>query len=73
MKMEFTLCFVSREAIKEDDDGLLESNVAEIVARAKRKRAALKATGAIQLGMMRHLYVMVDACHNSCLFMISLS
>jgi hypothetical protein len=34
--MEFTLCFESREAIKEDDDGLLESNVAEIVARAKR-------------------------------------
>nr|CAG4649322.1 EOG090X05VA [Scapholeberis mucronata]SVE93608.1 EOG090X05VA [Scapholeberis mucronata] len=49
------------EAIKEDDDGLLESNVADLVARAKRKRAALKASGAIQLGMMRHLFVIVDS------------
>ncbi|EFX81828.1 hypothetical protein DAPPUDRAFT_317251 [Daphnia pulex] len=55
------------EAIKEDDDGLLESNVAEIVARAKRKRAALKATGAIQLGMMRHLFVVIDA--SECMFL----
>nr|CAG4646251.1 EOG090X05VA [Macrothrix elegans] len=49
------------EAIKEDDDGLLESNVADLVARAKRKRAALRSTGAIQLGMMRHLYLVIDA------------
>jgi len=59
------LCFVSRETVKEDDDGLLESNVAEIVARAKRyNQLVLKPSlSAIQLGMMRHLYVMVDACH----------
>lgn len=50
-----------REAIQEDDDGLLESNVADLVARAKKKRAALKATGAIQLGMMRHLFIIADA------------
>nr|CAG4650966.1 EOG090X05VA [Simocephalus serrulatus]SVE94228.1 EOG090X05VA [Simocephalus serrulatus] len=49
------------EAIKEDDDGLLESNIADLVARAKRKRAALKASGAIQLGMMRHLFLVIDA------------
>nr|SVE81923.1 EOG090X05VA [Daphnia magna] len=55
------------EAIKEDDDGLLESNVADLVARAKRKRAALKDTGAIQLGMMRHLFVVVDA--SACMFL----
>lgn len=50
-----------REAIKEDDDGLLESNVADIIARAKRKRAALRASGAIKLGMMRHLFVIIDS------------
>nr|CAG4637001.1 EOG090X05VA [Ceriodaphnia reticulata]SVE72927.1 EOG090X05VA [Ceriodaphnia reticulata] len=55
------------EAIKEDDDGLLESNVAELVARAKRKRAALKASGAIQLGMMRHLFIIVDS--SECMFL----
>nr|CAG4647893.1 EOG090X05VA [Moina brachiata]SVE93003.1 EOG090X05VA [Moina brachiata] len=49
------------EAIKEDDDGLLESNVADIIARAKRKRAALRASGAIKLGMMRHLFVIIDS------------
>nr|CAG4641686.1 EOG090X05VA [Eurycercus lamellatus] len=48
------------EAIKEDDEGMLESNVAELVARAKRKRAAFR-SGTIQLGMMRHLFVIVDA------------
>ena len=50
-----------REAIQEDDDGLLESNVAELVARAKRKRAEYRASGTIQLGMMRHLFVIIDA------------
>lgn len=49
------------EAIQEDDDGMIESNVAELVARAKRKRAEYRASGTIQLGMMRHLFVIIDA------------
>nr|CAG4644783.1 EOG090X05VA [Leptodora kindtii] len=49
------------EAIKEDDDGFLESNVAELMARAKKKRDALKTSGAIQLGMMRHMFLIIDA------------
>ena len=53
--------FVIREAITEDNDGLIDSSVADLVARAKRKRAALRASGAIQLGMMRHLYLIIDA------------
>lgn len=40
---------------------MLESSVADLVARAKKKRAALRASGAIQLGMMRHLFVVIDA------------
>ena len=63
----FKLAIHFREEIKEDDDGLLESNVADLIARAKRKRAALKASGAIQLGMMRHLFVIVDA--SECMFL----
>ena len=31
------------------------------MARAKRKRAALRASGAIQLGMMRHLFLIIDS------------
>nr|CAG4640851.1 EOG090X05VA [Eulimnadia texana] len=48
------------EAIKEDEEGLIETNVADLVARAKRKRAALKAAGAVKLGMMRHLFLIID-------------
>ena len=55
------LIIFNREAIQEDDDGIIESNVAELVARAKRKRAEYRASGTIQLGMMRHLFVIIDA------------
>nr|CAG4650145.1 EOG090X05VA [Sida crystallina] len=55
------------EAIKEDDDGMLESSVADLVARAKRKRAALRSSGAIQLGMMRHLFLIIDS--SECMFL----
>lgn len=49
-----------REAIKEDDHGLLEASVADIIHNAKRKRQLEKKQGA-RLGMMRHLYVILDA------------
>ncbi|XP_058828093.1 general transcription factor IIH subunit 2-like [Topomyia yanbarensis] len=47
------------EAIKEDDDGLVEGSVAEIIQKAKRKRQAMK-KGYSKLGMMRHLYIILD-------------
>ncbi|KAK3930172.1 General transcription factor IIH subunit 2 [Frankliniella fusca] len=47
------------EAIKEDDDGLLEASVAEIIQRAKRKRQAERRPNT-RLGMMRHLYIILD-------------
>lgn len=50
---------VSREAIKEDDDGFLEASVADVILRAKRKRQAQK-QGSTKLGMMRHLYILLD-------------
>ena len=49
----------SREAIKEDDEGLLEGSVAEIIQRAKRKRQAER-HGHVRLGMMRHMYLVID-------------
>lgn len=51
---------LQREAIKEDDHGLLEASVADIIHNAKRKRQMEKKVGA-RLGMMRHLYIILDA------------
>ena len=48
-----------REAIQEDEEGLLEGSVAEIIQRAKRKRQSER-RGNTRLGMMRHLYLVVD-------------
>lgn len=56
---DFTLYF-SREAIKEDDDGMLEASVAEIIQRAKRKRQAERRPNT-RLGMMRHLHIILDS------------
>ncbi|XP_014475198.1 PREDICTED: general transcription factor IIH subunit 2 isoform X4 [Dinoponera quadriceps] len=47
------------EAIKEDN-GLLEPSVADIILNAKRKRQLERKQGA-RLGMMRHLYIILDA------------
>ncbi|ENN70741.1 hypothetical protein YQE_12531, partial [Dendroctonus ponderosae] len=47
------------EAIKEDDDGFLEASVAVIILRAKRRRQAQK-KGNTKLGMMRHLFLILD-------------
>ncbi|KAL0268262.1 UNVERIFIED_CONTAM: hypothetical protein PYX00_010276 [Menopon gallinae] len=47
------------EAIKEDESGLIEASVAEIVQKAKRKRQEMR-KGNTRLGMMRHLYLIVD-------------
>lgn len=50
---------LKREAIKEDDHGGLEASVADIIHKAKRKRQLEKIGGA-RLGMMRHLYIILD-------------
>jgi len=52
--------FFFREAIKEDDHGLLEASVADIIHNAKRKRQLDRKQGS-KLGMMRHLYIILDA------------
>lgn len=51
---------IYREAIKEDDHGLLEASVADIIHNAKRKRQLERKQGA-RLGMMRHFYIILDA------------
>ena len=61
--MFLTIVYLSgiyREAIKEDDHGLLEASVADIIHNAKRKRQLERKQGA-RLGMMRHLYIILDA------------
>ncbi|CAG9765055.1 unnamed protein product [Ceutorhynchus assimilis] len=47
------------EAIKEDDDGFIEASIADTILRAKRKRQTQK-QGKTKLGMMRHIYLIVD-------------
>ncbi|KAG4074566.1 hypothetical protein HA402_005631 [Bradysia odoriphaga] len=47
------------EAIKEDEDGMVEGAIADIIQKAKRKRQAQK-KGHSRLGMMRHFYIIVD-------------
>ncbi|XP_001599241.1 general transcription factor IIH subunit 2 [Nasonia vitripennis] len=47
------------EAIKEDDHGMLEASVADIIHKAKRKRQLDRKEGS-RLGMMRHLYIILD-------------
>ncbi|XP_077531815.1 general transcription factor IIH subunit 2 Ssl1 isoform X1 [Haemaphysalis longicornis] len=46
------------EAIQEDESGLLQSSVLDFVHRAKRKQMLAKKN--VRLGMMRHLYIVVD-------------
>ncbi|XP_047503667.1 general transcription factor IIH subunit 2 [Pieris napi] len=47
------------EAIKEDEDGLVEGLVAEFAQKAARK-AVTQRRGPVRLGMMRHLLVAID-------------
>lgn len=53
------LYFLYREAIQEDEHGIIESSVAEIIHKEKRKRL-LDRKEVSRLGMMRHLYVVLD-------------
>uniref|UniRef100_T1JJK0 General transcription factor IIH subunit n=1 Tax=Strigamia maritima TaxID=126957 RepID=T1JJK0_STRMM len=47
------------EAIREDADGHIESSIEDILQRARKRRFKEKAEN-VRLGMMRHLYVIVD-------------
>jgi len=47
------------ETLQEDQDGLLEFSVKDIIEKARRKRL-LERQGKSKLGMMRHLYVVLD-------------
>ncbi|XP_015042798.1 general transcription factor IIH subunit 2 [Drosophila pseudoobscura] len=47
------------EAIKDDEDGLLDGAIADIIQKAKRQRQAQK-TKQNRLGMMRHLFIILD-------------
>ncbi len=52
------------EAITEDSDGLLEVSVQEMLQRARRKRLLEKSGPKVKLGMMRHLYIILDMSDN---------
>uniref|UniRef100_A0A5F8GSX9 General transcription factor IIH subunit 2 n=1 Tax=Monodelphis domestica TaxID=13616 RepID=A0A5F8GSX9_MONDO len=47
------------EILKEDESGSLKATIEDILFKAKRKRV-FEHHGQVQLGMMRHLYVVVD-------------
>lgn len=57
------MIIISREAIKEDDDGLVDSAIADIILKAKRRRQAKKKSQS-RLGMMRHLCLILDCTEN---------
>ncbi|KAF4074677.1 hypothetical protein AMELA_G00242010 [Ameiurus melas] len=48
------------EVLKEDESGSLKATVEEILFEAKRKRV-FESHGQVRLGMMRHLYVVIDS------------
>lgn len=47
------------EVIQEGDDGSLQASIDDIIHKAKRKRILVR-KGNVRLGMMRHLYVILD-------------
>ncbi|KAK6174856.1 hypothetical protein SNE40_013424 [Patella caerulea] len=47
------------EAIHEDESGSLQASIDDIIQKAKRRKM-LEKIGNIRLGMMRHLYLIVD-------------
>jgi transcription initiation factor TFIIH subunit 2 len=50
-----------REAIEEDAEGLLDTAIAGIIEKSRRKRLEeRRAAGHVRLGIMRHLYVILD-------------
>lgn len=48
----------SWEAIKENEDGLLQPSIEEMIQRNKRRRALQKKN--LRLGIMRHLFIVLD-------------
>ena len=46
------------EAIRENEEGLLQPSVIEMIHKAKRKRLTNRKN--VRLGMMRHLYIVID-------------
>ncbi|CAB4062187.1 TFIIH2 [Lepeophtheirus salmonis] len=48
------------EAIQEDGKGLIHVSIQDIIDKARRKRLAQK-TGKVRLGMMRYLFIIIDA------------
>ncbi len=48
------------ETLTEDADGMLEVSVADAIRKARRKRMLEKTGKRVRLGMMRHLYVVLD-------------
>jgi len=51
------------EAIQEDNDGMLDISVQDIIEKARRKRLEER-SGKTKLGMMRHVYIVLDMSDN---------
>ncbi len=57
---EIALSFQTWESLTEDADGLIEMSVSDLIQRARRKRMLDKTNRKVRLGMMRHVYVVLD-------------
>jgi len=54
-------CILYREVLEEDKDGLLDTAIADIIEKSRRRRLEeRRAAGKVRLGIMRHLYVVLD-------------
>ncbi|KAK2709520.1 general transcription factor IIH subunit 2-like [Artemia franciscana] len=49
------------EALKETQEGALETSSIELAAKASRRQALLRKVGNVRLGIMRHMYIVIDA------------
>ncbi|VDO84073.1 unnamed protein product [Soboliphyme baturini] len=53
-----------REDVKEDEAGSIRLSVADVLRRQKRELAARK--GNVRLGIMRHVFIVVDMSEAAC-------
>ncbi len=52
------------EAITEDNSGIIEGSIQEMLQRARRKKMMEKCGQKSKLGMMRHIYIILDMSQN---------
>uniref|UniRef100_A0A914VSN8 Ssl1-like domain-containing protein n=1 Tax=Plectus sambesii TaxID=2011161 RepID=A0A914VSN8_9BILA len=49
-----------REVLREDESGSLQPAISDLLSQAKRKRRLLERPAHVRLGIMRHVFVLLD-------------